>query len=99
MAEKRMLTENEVRARFGVTEEQLDAWERDASEGIFHGEPRGGVVMGRPTLYGAPMRQVGFRETASRIDAMDRRASSLGMRRSEYLRHLVSEDLRHAESA
>ena len=31
------MTDKEVLDRFGVTEEQLDQWEEDATNGIFHG--------------------------------------------------------------
>lgn len=41
-----------IRERFGVTDEQLDSWEIDTSHGVFHGELRGGVVAGRPLMFG-----------------------------------------------
>lgn len=83
----------EVRDVFGIAPEQLDVWERDAVDGVLHGKPRGEVVTGRPLLFGEETRQVGFREPVSRIEEIDRRARQLGMRRSEYLRHLVDADL------
>ena len=81
---------------FGVTDEQLDAWEADAANGVFPGEPRGEVVKGRPLKFGEEMRQVGFKEPLRKVKIIDMRAQELGMRRSDYLRHLVDEDLKVA---
>lgn len=89
----KVMTSKEIEDRFGIDASQLDAWERDAADGVLHGEPRGAVVSGRPLLFGEETRQVGFREPISRIEEIDRRARQLGMRRSDYLRHLVDEDL------
>lgn len=86
------ISTSEVRDMFGIAPEQHDAWERDAADGVLHGTPRGEVVTGRPLLFGEETRQVGFREPVSRIEEIDRRARQLGMRRSEYLRHLVDAD-------
>ena len=52
--------------------------------------------MGRPLKFGQEMRQVGFKEPLSKVEAIDRRAAELGMRRSDYLRHLVDADLKLA---
>ncbi len=90
------MAEQTIRELFGVTDEQLDSWEKDASSGVFHGEPRGGVVAGRPLMFGEQMRQVGFKEPVGKIEAIDRRAGELGMKRSDYLRYLVDRDLASA---
>jgi hypothetical protein len=42
------------------------------------------------------MRQVGFKEPESVVAAIDARAQQLGMKRSDYLRHLVDADLKAA---
>lgn len=89
----RVMTAKEIEGKFDISYEQLDEWERDASEGILHGEPRGEVVMGRPLLFGEETKQVGFREPVSMIKRIDKRAQQLGMKRSDYLRHLVNTDL------
>lgn len=88
-----VMSAKEIEEKFGISAEQLDAWEKDASQGILHGEPRGEVIVGRPLLFGEAMRQVGFKEPIRKIEAIDRRAKQLGMKRSDYLRHLVDEDL------
>ena len=87
----------EVLKKYGVTSEQLDVWEKDASRGVLRGKPRGEVMVGRPLKFGETMRQVGFRRSrrgrsTPLIDVLDQ----LGMRRSDYLRYLVDEDLRLA---
>ena len=97
-----VLTAEEVEERFGLTPEQLDKLEADATAGIYHGEPVGPVFYapgygpGRPLMFDEEMKQVGFKEPVSRINQIDARAAQLGMKRSEYLRHLVEEDLKLA---
>lgn len=90
------MNDKDMLEEFGVTDEQLEAWEADAAKGIFHGEPRGEVVVGRPLLFGEPMQQVGFKEPLRKVEAIEARAKQLGMRRSDYLRYLVDEDLKAA---
>ena len=90
------MTNQDILDEFGVTSDQLDAWEEDASNGILHGEPHGKVIKGRPLLFGQRMQQVGFREPSQKVAAIDERAKQLGMRRSDYLRFLVDEDLKLA---
>ena len=82
--EMKVLPSKEVEERFGITEEQLDQWERDATEGIYHGEPSGPVVVGpgRPMKFGEEMRQVGFKEPVNRVALIDARAAQLGVKRS-----------------
>ena len=70
----KVLTASEVKERFGLDANQVDSMERDAAAGILHGEPHGDVVRGRPFLFGEEMRQVGFKEPASKVEAIDRRA-------------------------
>lgn len=93
----KVLNEAEVMDRFGLDQTTIDAMEAEAADGVFHGEPRGGVVMGRPPVYGEAMVSVGFRESRRRVDAIDERAEQLGYAsRSTYLRKLVDDDLRLA---
>jgi hypothetical protein len=87
-----LTTVEEVRKFFGYTDEKLEKMERDASEGIFEGEP-GKIVFGRPLKFGDELRPVTFKETKQKISEMDTRAASKGMSRSDYLRDLVRRDL------
>lgn len=90
------MTSKEIEAEYGIPAEQLERWANDAEKGVFHGEPRGKVVRGRPLLFGEETRQVGFKEPLHVIELIDLRAGQLGMKRSDYLRHLVDQDLRLA---
>lgn len=42
---------------------------------------------------------MGFKETEQKIERMDKRADSLGMKRSDYLRWLVDKDLASVDVA
>lgn len=91
----KVMPAEEIGERLGITAEQLDQWDEDASRGVFHSEPSGPVVTGpgRPMMFGEEMRQVGFKEPLSRVALIDARAAQLGLRRSDYLRDLVEKDL------
>ena len=91
-----MTTRKELEKMFNVKAQDLDKWEAEASEGILPGKACGEVVYGpgRPMMFGEETHQIGFREPASKITIISRRAKNLGMRRSDYLRKLVDEDLR-----
>ncbi len=91
-----VMSAKELEERFGVTSEELDRLEEDAANGILHGEPRGEVIVGRPLKFGEEMKQVGFKEPVRKIEAIDRRAAQLGLKRSDYLRRLVDDDLEAA---
>lgn len=86
-----VLTSDELRA-VGLDPDELDRLEQDATKGILHGK-QGPVICGRPLKFGEEMKQVGFKEPLSTIDAIDERAKSLGLKRSDYLRKLVDDDL------
>lgn len=93
-----VLTDKETEERFGLTAEQLDEWEDEASKGILHGKPIGEVIhrgqpLGRPPFFGETMVNVAFKETQEKVTAIDERAQSLGLSRSAYLRQLVDQDL------
>ena len=83
-----------VEERFGF--EPGEAQSR--SEAYASGEwPSGvNVPVGRHTIYGTRMVSVTYRDTPEEVSAMDERASSLGLGRSEYLRQLVRRDLAEA---
>lgn len=46
-----------------------------------------------PLKFGEPLQVVTFKDTEQHVSAMDRRASELGLKRSDYLRWLISQDL------
>lgn len=92
-------TAKELEDMFGVTAEQIEEWDEMMVRGEIPGEPVGEVIVGRPLLFGVELKSVGFKETEDKIKAMDKRADSLGMRRSDYLRWLVDQDLKAATVA
>ena len=113
-----VLSDKELREKFGITPEQIDQWEQDIQNGIFHGEP-GELICHRPLTedeqdqidriwdeYDREQREkektaeqtqtLGFKEPLSTVEAIDARAEQLGMHRSDYLHHLVEQDLKLA---
>lgn len=86
----------ELEDLFGVTAEQIEEWDEMMVGGELPGEPVGEVMVGRPLLFGVELKSVGFKETEEKIVAIDKRADSLGMKRSDYLRWLVDKDLASA---
>ncbi|WP_294439761.1 toxin-antitoxin system antitoxin subunit [uncultured Slackia sp.] len=75
-----------------LTDEQLERIAEQFEDGEWpEGETR--IVRGRPQLFEEALKSVTYKDTASEIAAMDARAASLGLSRSEYLRALVRRDL------
>ena len=83
------MEDREVLERFEVTEEQLDRWEADAAQGVFRGEPREGVVMGRPRIADEPLRAITITMPVSMVAAIDARTKN----RSEFIRRAVANAL------
>ncbi len=88
-----MKTDKEIEEMFGVTREEIEALAAPWDAGEIDGEPAGEVIIGRPLKFGEALKVVGFKETEQKIERMDERADSLGMKRSDYLRWLVDKDL------
>ena len=90
------MNREELNALIGLNEEDMDAigheYEADTWQASALGAPR----PGRPSLYDVPMRSVTFKESASTVAAMDSRAASLDMNRSDYIRRLIERDLAQA---
>lgn len=101
MAEKdlKSMSQEELEDYFGVTCEQIEEWDDMLVRGEIPGEPVGDVIVGRPLKFGEALKVVGFKDTEGKIEAMDKRADSLGMKRSDYLRWLVDRDLAAAALA
>lgn len=87
------MSQKELEDYFGVTQEEIEEWDDMLVRGEIPGEPVGDVIVGRPLKFGEALKVVGFKDTERKIEAMDRRADSLGMKRSDYLRWLVDKDL------
>ena len=80
------MSPKEIEDYFGVTQEQIEEWDDMLVRGEIPGVSVGEVVVGRPLKFGEHLRLVGFKETEQKIERMDKRADSLGMKRSDYLR-------------
>ncbi len=87
-----VMTSKEIEEEYGMSAKEIESLSEDAEKGILHGEVRE-TIAGRPLMFGEEMKQVGFKEPVRRIAAIDARAKQLGMKRSDYLRHLVEMDL------
>ena len=88
-----MMTAEEIEERFGISQAQVEEWSAAWERGELPGEPVGEVTYGRPLKFGEPLQVVTFKDTEQHVSAMDRRASDLGLKRSDYLRWLISQDL------
>ena len=88
------MEDKELERLFGLSPDEI---ERRSAQ-YESGEWKDGttVPMGRPSLYGARMKSITYRDTEQEAALMDKRAASLGMSRSDYLRHLVRQDLASA---
>ena len=87
----------ELEKMFNVDAEEIERWDKQASRGILPGKPSGKVEFGpgRPQMFGEEMCQIGFREPESKANLIKQRASNLGLKRSDYLRHLIDADLKN----
>lgn len=89
-----MSTAKELEQRFGVSADEIAKIDEDATNGVLQGRVVKTVTgPGRPPLSDEPLQQLTFKEPASIVRAVDKRAKELGMRRSDYLRQLVENDL------
>lgn len=88
-----MKDSKELEILFGITAEQIAEWDEDALNGKLPGEPADEIIIGRPLKFGVELKSITYKDTSQRIEAMDKRAASLGISRSDYLRYLVRRDL------
>ena len=89
------MTAEEIEKKYGIGASKLEEIEALAVGGELPGKP-GSVSVGRPLKFGTALKMVGYREVPETVEAIDRRAESLGMTRSDYLRNLVRQDLARA---
>lgn len=89
-----METARELEKAFGISQDRIEKLDKDACNGILAGKAGATVTgPGRPPLSNGPLQQVAFKESAETVRAIDERAAQLGLRRSDYLRQLVENDL------
>ena len=89
------MTAKEIEKKYGISASKLDEIDERAAKGELPGVP-GPVSVGRPLKFGTALKMVGYKEVPETVEAIDRRAGSLGMSRSDYLRNLVRQDLASA---
>jgi hypothetical protein len=87
------MNDKQLEKKYGVTAEQIAEWSEAAERGEYPGIPKGEVMVGRPLKFGEELRPVTFKEPQTIIAAIDARARSQGVSRSDYLRDLVEKDL------
>lgn len=92
------MNREEINAKFGVTDEQIEEWAEACERGEYPGKPTGEILVGRPLKFGEEMLPVTFKETQSKIVAINARAAELDLSRSDYLRMLVDKDLERASA-
>ena len=83
------MTREELNAKFGVTEEQLDAWAAEYENDTWDSSHLGSLIIGRPSIADEDVSPVTFRLPVSKIAELDRRATESGRTRSEELRAMV----------
>ena len=89
-----MATAKELETLFGISARRVEEIDAAASRGELSGESVKTVTgPGRPPLFDGAMQSVAFKEPAAKVQAINLRASHLGLSRSEYLRQLVDNDL------
>jgi hypothetical protein len=81
-------TKNGIEITDEMMEQIADAFERGEWPGT---ESR--IVQGRPLMFGEELQSVTFKAPARKVEAIDRKAASLDVSRSDYLRSLVDRDL------
>ena len=89
------MTAKEIERKYGISTSKLEEVDERAVAGELPGES-GPVSAGRPLKFGTALKMVGYKEVPETVEAIDRRAGSLGMTRSDYLRSLVRQDLARA---
>jgi hypothetical protein len=88
-----MTSRNEINARFGVTDEQLDAWAAEYDSQTFDVNDLGATTLGRPKLYDEDLETVSFRLPLSRIDAVEQTSKRLGISKSDFFRRAIDREL------
>ena len=93
------MNREQMNRELGLTEEALDDLGRSFDTDTWDRDKYGSPKTGRPLAFGEPMKPITFKAPVSIVEAMNRRAQTLGLSRSDYLRSLVDQDLKIAETA
>ena len=88
-----MTDNDELRRRFGVTGEQLDAWADEYEDPDWSQMRFGEVRSGRPRVADEPLDSITVKIPHSRAVAMARIQEQTGMTRSEFVRRAIDNEL------
>jgi transposase len=85
----------QVNAKFGVTDAQLDKWAQEYEDDSWSGK-LGKVIQGRPSIANEEVKPVTVRLPVSKIIALDNKAMAHNSTRSAELREAIDEYLMQA---
>jgi hypothetical protein len=81
-------TKNGIELTDEIMEQIAEAFERGEWPGT-HSR----IVKGRPMLFGEQLQSVTFKVPKQKVEEIDRKAATLNISRSDYLRSLLDKDL------
>ncbi|MDR1088559.1 MAG: ribbon-helix-helix domain-containing protein [Coriobacteriales bacterium] len=87
------MNKKELHTKFGVTDEQLDAWAAEYENESWDGLSFGTIIQGRPRIYNEELKTITVKVPVSRIAAIQHAASKNGMSRSEFVRQAIDNEL------
>lgn len=87
------MSSEELNKKFGVTDEQLEAWATEYESQDWSSMKFGESTPGRPKLYDEDMEIITIKVPHSRIVAMKKAAEQNGISRSEFIRRAIDHEL------
>lgn len=87
------MKEMELNKKFGLSDGEMERRAAEYESGNWDVTQHGKIHVGRPTKFSEPMESITFREPASVIISIERRAEQKGFTKSEYIRELIRQDL------
>ena len=87
----------QMNKRFKVTEEQLNAEANEYEDGSWNA-PLGKLIVGRPSIANEEVKPITIRLPVSKIAAIDKTATNLGITRSAVMRDAVDNYLAQASA-
>lgn len=87
------MNNDEIRARFGVTEDQLDEWAAEYESDDWSAMRFGEVSPGRPKVFDEPLDSITVKVPRSRVAAMRRISEREGVSRSDFIRRAIDNEL------
>ncbi len=88
-----MKNNEELRRKFGMTGEQLDAWANEYESDDWSHMRFGEVIVGRPRVSGEPLDSITVKVPHSRVVAMKRIQQETGITKSDFVRQTIDHEL------